>query len=126
VGVTDVTLTTDMDITSEGRPSGQVQPTTISIVKEGIDYPSVGLLDLVTRLARTKQNTHFKGQIVLQNNRMNDTYTIDIDDAFVHHWTLANPPGKNPVVEKVTLIAKKVKVTAGGASGEIDSAKVTH
>jgi hypothetical protein len=95
-----------------GYYEGRTTAATVQILRRARNTPTVELFSAATN-ADGRLNI-ISGKIVLEDPKRNDTYTIDMKEAYISGWTFSQPPNEDYLAEIITLKVGNLEINAGG------------
>ena len=112
--VQDVTLSISTPVGPRGDYEGRTTAPTVRIVRRARNTPVAALFKNATN-GDGRQN-YITGTIVLQNNKLEETFTIEIKSGFISGWEFEQPPGDDHLSEVITIKVGDMELKGGGGS----------
>jgi len=114
--VEGVTINIDTPLNARDHYNGSTGAAIVQILRRAVNTPTSEMFKVATNLdGRFKE---VKGTIVLQNGKMEETYTIEMDKAFITGWEFHQPPEDANLYETITLSVGEMKLSGSGKSAK--------
>ncbi len=112
--VQEVTVRIETPVGPRGDYDGRTTAGTIQLIRRGRNTPISDMFKTATN--EDGRLNIVTGNIVLQNSKHQETYTIDIKEAFVSGWEFSQPPDDDDMTETITLKVGNMTLAGGGKS----------
>jgi hypothetical protein len=112
--VQEVTVRIETPVGPRGDYDGRTTAGTIQLVRRGRNTPMSDMFKSATN--EDGRLNIITGNIVLQNSKHQETYTIDIKEAFISGWEFSQPPDDDDMAETITLKVGNMTLAGGGKS----------
>jgi hypothetical protein len=112
--VQEVTVRIETPVGPRGDYDGRTTAGTIQLVRRGRNTPMSDMFKSATN--EDGRLNIITGNIVLQNSKHQETYTVDIKEAFISGWEFSQPPDDDDMAETITLKVGNMTLAGGGKS----------
>jgi len=112
--VQEVSLRIETPVGPRGDYDGRTAAATVQLVRRGRNTPMSEMFKTATNEDGRLNIT--SGTIVLQNSKHQETYTIELREAYVSGWEFSQPPEDDDMVETITLKVGNMTLAGGGKS----------
>jgi hypothetical protein len=112
--VQEVSLRIETPVGPRGDYDGRTTAATVQLVRRGRNTPMSEMFKTATNEDGRLNIT--SGTIVLQNSKHQETYTIELREAYVSGWEFSQPPEDDDMVETITLKVGNMTLAGGGKS----------
>jgi 5-hydroxyisourate hydrolase-like protein (transthyretin family) len=114
--VHSVTVSIDTPMTERGHYLGRTYPATVQLMRRAQNTPKIELFKNATN--KDGRLNLIQGEIVLQNSKLEPTYTITMEEAYISEWSFSQPEEDQMLYEVVTLKVGKMKLSDGKGQKE--------
>ena len=114
--VHSVNISINTPVGPRGDYEGRTHAATVQLMRRARNTPTVELFKAATN--EDGRLNIISAEIVLQNSMLKETYTIQLDEAYISEWSFTQPEEDDMLYEIVTLKAGKMKLSGGGGSKE--------
>ncbi len=101
-----------------GDYEGRTAAATIVLKRRARNTPTVKAFEKCTN-----EDGHLElvtCEVVLENSKREETYTIDVQEAFISGWHIEQPPDDDTFYEVITLKVGKMTLGGGGGSASFE------
>ncbi len=99
-----------------GDYEGRTTAATVQLYRRARNTPTIELFKNATN--QDGRLNIVEGEIVLQNSLLQETYTIELKEAYISEWSFNQPDGDEMLYETVTLKVGKLTLSGGGSAKE--------
>jgi hypothetical protein len=112
--VHSVNVSIQTPVGPRGDYEGKTNAATVQLLRRARNTPTVLLFKDATNVdGRLKI---IKGEIILENSRRDETYTITMDEAYISEWAFNQPEDDDMLYEIVTFKVGAITLKGGGNS----------
>jgi hypothetical protein len=112
--VHQVSVRIETPVGPRGDYDGRTTAATVRLSRRGRNSPIAEMFQKATN--EDGRLNLITGTIVLQNSKLQETYTIDLKEAFISGWEFLQPPEDNDMTELITLKVGSMTLAGGGKS----------
>jgi len=112
--VQEISLRIETPVGPRGDYDGRTTAATVQLVRRGRNTPIADMFKTATN--EDGRLNIVSGTIVLQNSKHQETYTIELREAYVSGWEFSQPPEDDDMVETITLKVGNMTLAGGGKS----------
>ena len=112
--VQEVTVRIETPVGPRGDYDGRTTAATVQFVRRGRNIPMSEMFKTATN--EDGRLNIINGSIVLQNSKHQETYTIDMKEAYISGWEFTQPPEDDDMTETITLKVGSMTLAGGGKS----------
>jgi hypothetical protein len=112
--VQHVSVKIETPVGPRGDYDGRTTAATVRLTRRGRNSPISEMFMKSTN--EDGRLNLINGTIVLQNSRLQETYTIDLKEAFISGWDFSQPPEDDDMTETITLKVGSMTLAGGGKS----------
>lgn len=112
--VQKVSVHIETPVGPRGDYDGRTTAATVQLSRRGRNSPIAEMFQKSTN--EDGRLNLITGTIVLQNSKLQETYTIDLKEAFVSGWEFSQPPEDEDMTETITLKVGSMTLAGGGKS----------
>ncbi|TAK64523.1 MAG: hypothetical protein EPO24_03260 [Bacteroidetes bacterium] len=112
--VQDVSLSVSTPVGSRGDYEGRTTAPTLRLVRRARNTPTKAMFENATN--KDGRQNYITGTVVLQNNKLEETFTIEIKSGFIAGWEFEQPPGDDHLSEIITIKIGEMDLKGGGGS----------
>jgi 5-hydroxyisourate hydrolase-like protein (transthyretin family) len=112
--VQGVNVTINTPVGVRGDYAGRTAAATVQLYRRARNTPTSEMFKNATN--EDGRLNIVNGTIVLENSKRKETYTVDMQQAYISGWQVMQPPDDDDFIEVITLQVGEMTLSGGGKS----------